>query len=109
MKKFALVLIAVFLWIQVAYAGEIFGTVLSGGKPVPKGTKVEVITAQKSYSALADAYGSYRVFVSEKGKCTLKVDVDKQSPSIEITSYEKSTRCDVRVESKDGRYSLKRK
>src|SRR2546426_12333528 len=109
MKKSGVGLIAVFLWTQVASAGEIFGTVSSGGKPVPKGTRIEVITAQKSYSAVADAYGSYRVFVPEKGKCTLKVEVDKQSPSIEITSYEKSSRCDVRVESKDGHYSLKRK
>jgi len=109
MKNLGMILLTGFLLVSSATAGEIFGTILAGGKPAPKGTKVEVICGQKSYTSASDAYGSFRLFVPEKGKCTLKVYIDKQSPSIDITSYEKSTRCDISIEHKDGRFSLKRK
>jgi hypothetical protein len=93
----------------VGFAGEIFGTIKEGGKPVIKGTKIEIVTAHKTYSAETDNYGSYRFFIPEKGKAALKVTINKQSASIDIFSYEKSTRCDLYLEQKEGRYNLKRK
>jgi len=109
MKQICMIIMFTLLLFSVGTAGEIFGSVVTGGKPIPKGTKIEITTAQKSYPVTADAHGSYRVFVPEKGKCTLKIYLDKQTPSMEISSYEKSTRYDLSVESKDGHYSLKRK
>ena len=76
---------------------------------IPKGTKIEIASSKKTYAAETDTYGSYRLYVPEKGKCTLRVHYNKQSPSIEIFSYDKSTRYDWSLESKDGQYTLKRK
>jgi hypothetical protein len=109
MKHIIVVLVLMLLSFSFASAGEIFGTIKEAGKAVPKGTKIEIASTQKTYSAQTDVYGSYRLYVPEKGKCTLKVYVNKQSPSMDIFSYEKSTRCDISLESKNGQYTLKRK
>ena len=93
----------------MSYAGEMFGTLREGGKAVPKGIKIEVVAADTTYAGETDAYGSYRLFVVEKGKCTLKVYYNKQIPLFEVYSYDKSTRYDMNIELKDGKYLLKRK
>ncbi|SRR5258707_6321693 len=102
------IILLTFCW-TIGFAGEIFGTIKEGGKAVPKGTKVEVVTAHKTYPAETDNYGSYRLFIPEKGKASLKVTINKQSASIDIFSYEKSTRCDLYLDQKGGKYNLKRK
>ena len=109
MRRIIAFTVLVSLWTTIGFSGEIFGTMKEAGKPVPKGTKIEVVTAHKTYPAETDNYGSYRFFIPEKGKATLKVTVNKQSASIDIFSYEKSTRCDLTLEQKDGKYTLKRK
>ncbi len=102
-------LIPLLLFSSVASAGEIFGTLREGGKAVKKGIKVEVVTPKKTYTAETDAYGSYRLYVVEKGKYTFKVYYNDQTPSFDIYSYDKSTRYDLSLEKKDGKYTLKRK
>ena len=97
------------VFVSQALAGEIFGTIKADAKGVSKGTKVDIISPKKTYSGETETYGSYRVYVAEKGKCTLKVHYNKQMPSLEIFSYDKSTRYDLNIEGKDGQYSLKRK
>ena len=109
MKQLCVALTLMLVCISGAWAGEIFGSIKQGGKPVPKGTKVEVVTPQKVFSGAADAYGSYRFYIPDKGKFTMKVYLDKQSPSMDIVSYEKSTRYDLSVEGTSGHYTLKRK
>ncbi len=101
--------VAMTFWTPCSFAGEMFGTIKEGGKPIAKGTKIEVVAAHKTYSVETDNYGSYRLFIPEKGKVTLKLNVNKQSASIDLFSYEKSTRCDLYLEQKEGRYNLKRK
>ncbi len=91
------------------FAGEIFGTVRDGVKPVSKGIKIEIASPKKVYTTQTDAYGSYRVYVGEKGKCTLKIYYKDQAPSFEVYSYDKSTRYDLSLENKDGKYFIKRK
>jgi hypothetical protein len=76
---------------------------------VAKGTKVEIVTPKKTYTTATDAYGSYRLFVVEKGKCTLNVSYKEQTPSFDLYSYDKSTRYDMSLEAKEGKYILKRK
>ncbi len=104
-----LCLIPLILFPSITLAGEIFGTLREGGKALKKGIKVEVVTPKKTYTALTDAYGSYRLYVVEKGKCTLKVYYNNQTPSFDVYSYDKSIRYDMSLELKDGTYSLKRK
>ena len=90
-------------------AGELFGTVKEEGKALPKGVKVEVVSLLKTYSTETDNYGSYRLYIPEKGKCTLKLIHKKQTPTLDIFSYEKSTRYDLLLETKDGKLTLRRK
>ena len=93
----------------MARAGELFGTLSEGDKPLPAGVKVEVSAGDKTYTVETDKFGGYRVYVKEKGKCTLKVLYKGQSPSREVMSFEKSTRYDLILEQKDGSYALRRK
>ncbi len=102
-------IIALILLPSIMLAGEIYGTVREGGKAVAKGIKIEVVTPVKAYTAQTDAYGSYRLYVVEKGKCTFKVYYKNQEPTFVIYSYDKSTRYDMSLESKNGKYSLRRK
>src|SRR6267143_1981640 len=82
-----------------ALAGKIFG----------KGVKVEIAGASKPYGTETDNYGSYRIYLPEKGKFTLTVHYRQQKPSIPVYSYDRSTRYDFSVERKDSLYVLKRK
>jgi hypothetical protein len=97
------------LMCQIAVAGEIFGTISDGGKPVPAGTKIEITAAGKTYAGESDKFGSYHVFVNEKGKCTLAVLYKEQKPAADIFSYDRATRYDWNVESSDNKLALKRK
>jgi len=92
-----------------ALAGEIFGSIRSDGKIVGKGVKVEIAGASKPYGTETDNYGSYRIYLPEKGKFTLTVHYRQQKPSIPVYSYDRSTRYDFSVERKDSLYVLKRK
>jgi len=93
-----------------AFAGELFGTIEFGDKPVGDGVKLELLSANKeSYTCVTDKFGAYRLFVKENGKCTLTIHFKDQSPSVELFSYDKSTRYDWVLEFKDGKYSVRRK
>jgi len=108
-KKTVLFLILFLIYSSGTLAGEMYGTLREGGKAVSKGIKVEIVTPKKTYAAVTDIYGSYRLYVLEKGKCTFKVYYKNQIPSFDLYSYDKSTRYDMSLEAKDGKYLLKRK
>jgi hypothetical protein len=93
----------------VAVAGEIFGTVSESGKPIAEGVKVEVTVAGNSYTGGTDKFGTYHVFVKDKGKGTLTVDYKNQKPAADVFSYDKATRYDWTLETTDGKLALKRK
>ena len=102
------------LWIislaaSFAMAGEIYGTIVDGGKPVPAGVKVEVTIAGKSFTGETDKFGTYHVFAADKGKGTLTAYYKDNKPSADIFSYEKAMRYDWTVETVDGKPALKRK
>ena len=90
-----------------APAGEFYGTIKEGGKPVNAGTKVEVKCAKGSYGAETDKLGSYRVFVPEQGKCTLSVKSGDVAPQMTVTSFEDSARYNLVLEKKDGKPALR--
>jgi hypothetical protein len=92
-----------------AQAGEVYGTIVENGKPIPAGAKIEITAAGKSFAGETDKFGSYHIFVAEKGKSVLTLAYKDQKPTAEVFSYEKSTRYDWTVETADGKLVLKRK
>ena len=109
MKSTCGVLLALLLSVSPSLAGEVYGTIKDGNKPVAAGVKVEIRVSGKVYTTETDKFGSYRIVVKEKGRCTLTVHVNEQSPSFNLFSYDKSTRYDWILETKDGKISLRRK
>ena len=102
--------LVLFLFVtSVAMAGEIFGTIIDAGKPVPEGTKIEVTVAGKTFAGSTDKLGTYHVQATEKGKGTLTVYLKNQKPTADVFSLEKANRYDYTVETVDGKLTLKRK
>ena len=89
-------------------AGEIRGAITEGGKSVGAGVSIEVRCGEKTYTAATDKYGSYRLFIPEKGTCALNVSYQGQTPSREIVSFEDSTRYDLTLIKEGGQYILRR-
>ena len=108
MKTFTVLFLFLILSPSFVFAGEIFGSITEGGRPVGQGIKVEITYAGKAYSTETDKYGSYRAYMPGMGKSLLKVHYKQQSPSIEISSYERPVRYDLVLEKQNGRYSLRR-
>jgi len=110
MKTIAILIVLLACVPSFAFGGEIYGTLTEEGRSVGPNAQVEVTCAGKTYPRnTTDQYGSYRLYVQEKGKCTLKVHYKQQSPSTEISSYERSVRYDLVLEKRDGQYMLRRK
>ena len=91
----------------VAAAGEIYGTIREGGRPLPAGTKLEVKCPKGTYSAETDKIGAWRLFAPEQGKCTLTVRLGDAAPSMTVSSFEDSARYALVLEKKDGKYTLR--
>jgi hypothetical protein len=109
MKRACVLLLLILGIAGTAYAGKIYGSVSEGGKPVAQGVKVEVACGANNYAAQTDAYGAFKLFVPDKGKCTLKVYYQGQTPSFEINSYEGSVQFDLILEKQGAKYTLRRK
>lgn len=97
------------LFPSFVFSGEIYGIIRESGKSVGQGVRIEITSNNNSYSEETDKYGSYRIYVPEKGQCLLKLYYKEQSPVIAIYSYENSVQYDLILEKKDGQYSLRRK
>ena len=109
MKRGYVLGILIFGCAAQAFAGKIYGSISEAGKPVGQGVKVEVSCGTNNYSAQTDAYGAFSLFATDKGKCTLKVSYQNQTPAIEINSYEGSVQYDLILEKQANQYTLKRK
>ena len=93
-----------------AMAGELYGTITDSGKPVPAGVKVEIAAAGNQYSGETDKFGTYHIFVSEKGKVALTVHFkDQKLAADSVFSFDKATRYDWNIQTVDGKITLKRK
>ena len=92
-----------------AIAGELYGTIIEAGKPVPAGIKIEVAVAGKAFAGETDKFGTYHIFSAEKGKGTLTANYRDQKLTADIFSYERATRYDWTVEVVDGKMTLKRR
>lgn len=109
MKWTTFLLLLMMLVPSFAVAGEIYGNIKKGKKPLGRGVPVEIKIKDKIYSSKTDKYGSYSLYVKETGKCILTVKGTKSSPSIQINSYKSSVRYDMVLYYKDGKWHLKRK
>ena len=107
MRKALMTLLCLAAFFTAAGAGEIYGTIQEGGKPVQAGTKVEVRCAKGSYATQTDKLGSYRLFLPEQGKCTLSVRAGGAALQATVHSYEDSARYNLVVEKKDGKPALR--
>jgi hypothetical protein len=107
--KALICLVLILLAVSVALAGEIFGTISESGKPLAAGVKVGVTVAGNAYTGETDKFGTYHVFVRDKGKGTLTVYYKDQKPAADVFSYDNATRYDWTIEAADGKLALKRK
>ena len=95
---------------SVVSAGEIYGKIVEGSTSVGEAAAVEMKCGEKSYPAVkTDKTGSYRMLLTETGKCTMTVRYKQQSASLDIASYEDAVQVDLSVEMKDGKLSVRRK
>ena len=108
MNMVRFILLALTLFAASSYAGEIYGTIKEGDKPVGKDTKLEIKSAAKTYPAVTDEFGNYRVIVVETGKCEITIHFKDQPISGEIQSYWNPSRFDWALEKSGEKYSLKR-
>jgi hypothetical protein len=110
MRRFKLPTALLLLLPTGAFAGEIYGKIVSGGAPVGEGTTVAVKCPKKSYPAVTtDKAGSYHIVVDESGKCSLTVTSKGQSASLEIASYDDAVQADLVLEVKDGKLTARRR
>ena len=109
MKHASMLLFVVLAFSPLAVAGKIYGSISEGGKPIAQGVKVEVTCGANNYAAQTDAYGSFKLFVPDKGKCALKVYYQGQTPSFDVNSYEGSVQYDLILEKQGAQYTLRRK
>jgi hypothetical protein len=107
MKKIFLTLLCLAISCTAALAGEFYGTIKEGGKPIKAGTKVEVKCAKGAYGAETDKLGSYRLFVPEQGKCALSVKSGDAAAQMTVHSFEDSARYNLFLEKKDGKPALR--
>ncbi len=87
-------------------AGEIYGTISEGGKPV-QNESVTVKCGQEAAepSKPTDTYGSYRVVVRTQGRCTLSV----RGLEAKVRSYDSAVRYDFEIRTEGANTLLKRK
>jgi hypothetical protein len=109
MRIVSAVLVLMLCAVPLAFAGNIYGTITEGGKPVTKGVKLEIACGDSKYSGETDANGGYKMFVKDQGKCVLKVTQQNQSATLDINSYEGSVQYDLILEKQGAGYTLKRK
>ena len=109
MKVVLMFLMITLVFASVAVAGNVYGSITENGKPVGQGVKLEVSCGANKYNAETDANGTFKLFVKDQGKCTLKVGYQGQTPSFEINSFEGSVQYDLVLEKQGTQYTLKRK
>ncbi len=109
MRSFFLTLLVLPFFAVVTSAGELYGTITDGTRPIAAGAKVTIEASGKIYAAETDKFGSYRIFVKEKGKCVLTVHLKDRTASADLFSYDRSTRYDWILEVQNDKSQLRRK
>lgn len=93
-----------------ASAGEVYGKITEGAAAVSEAPAVSVKCGDKDYPPVkTDKSGSYRIILSQSGKCTMTVNYKQQSATLDIASYDDAVQIDVVLAMKDGKLSARRK
>lgn len=111
MKTTAVLLLLMALLSPVVLAGEIYGTIKRGGRPIEAMVmvKIKMISTQRTDSTWTDKTGFYRIQLQGTGACILTVNYKKQSPSIQIYSYNNPKRYNLAlITRQNGQYRLQR-
>lgn len=93
-----------------ASAGHVYGTIVAAQKPVA-GVGLVVVCPPKraTHEATTEGDGSYRLFVREKGKCTLTAHYNGQSAAADIYSYDDPVGYNFALLLENGAYKLVRR
>lgn len=91
-----------------AWAGEIYGTLFESGKPLGASAHVKISIGGKAYQGTSGRDGSYRLYIPDKGRGELKVQVGNQSAIITVFSSDSSVRYDLSLQRQDGKLTLQR-
>ena len=111
MKPFtATCVVAALLVPVVAGAGQIYGTIVSGGQGV-KSAAVEIQCEKEALvTGMTAADGSYRINVPHQGQCTLTLPSYEGRPSAAIFSGPNPAAYNFELTKlADGKYELKRR
>lgn len=93
----------------VLNAGQIYGSITSAGKGVPKAT-VEINCSGTTTKGVTSADGSYRINVTHEGQCTLSMPDYAGQPSAAIFSNPNPSAYNFElVRRSDGNYELRRR
>ena len=104
-----LLLLAGMVFAAPSYAGQILGTVTTGGKAIAEGTPVVVECAGQQRNTKTTKFGSYQVNVAQTGLCTFTLSYNNQNPTISITSRNEPVVADFDLQLQDGKYRLVRR
>jgi hypothetical protein len=89
------------------FAGEIFGDLRLGDKYLAVAT-LQLTCGAAVAETKTDSTGSFRLRVNATGRCQLTVTHDNQTASVDVVVFDKPARYRLVLESKDGKYALRR-
>jgi hypothetical protein len=90
-------------------AGQIYGSLTFGGRPVPRAGFTVNCGGAVSAGAAADD-GSYRIYVPQQGRCRFELAGYQGRPAADVFSYPNPTQYDFElVRRPDGGYELRRR
>jgi hypothetical protein len=99
MRMTRLLLFSIVFLPSIASAGQIYGNLKEGDRPVRQGVTVQVTCRNPTpYQGQTDAYGSYSINVRESTNCELKVLYDGCTPTIQIYSEDEPIRYDFVIQ-----------
>jgi hypothetical protein len=100
---------------SLVFAGEIYGNIKEGQKPIKEGIKVEIVNPNDPCDVLASTEtgkrGSYSLYLDREGRFKLRVFYGdpRQLPEIDVYLYKEPVRYNLVLERKpNGEYSLRR-
>jgi hypothetical protein len=90
---------------STARAGQVYGTLLQDGKPVPS-TGVTLTCGRESKSGSTDPDGVYRLFVRTTGSCILVLEPRARKAAGSLYSYDRPTAYDFDMVNRGGTWVL---
>ena len=105
-----LCLALVLLGSAVVYAGQIYGTIVSGGQPL-KDASIEIQCGNEAaVTGSTGGDGAYRINVPQQGQCTLVLPAFDGRPSATVFSAPNPASYNFELAKlPDGKYELRRR